>query len=85
MAIFEYETYLRKLPDAPNRHVVHELLGDARHASRMQQRWCPTGVVGAPLSDERPRPTRSLHKRWWFWTAVGAVAASSLFIIERRL
>ncbi len=72
-AIFFFSNYLRDQPDAANREVVEELIGEAR---------ARVGAEEAREAASRPRPSlehRSedpLYRKWWLWAAVGAALAT---------
>jgi tetratricopeptide (TPR) repeat protein len=80
-AMNAYRAYLRNLPSAPNRGAVEEHLRwlqqqrDALPSAAAPPVVSPTPAAPAlaatpPSSAERP----PLYRKWWLWTAVGAVA-----------
>jgi len=86
-ALEAFERYLKELPDAGNRvevqnrvRALHEVVDREAAASKT------TGGMGAPVaavtrvSGQPPQAVRGgdggLISKWWFWTAVGVVAAS---------
>lgn len=91
-AVNFYKAYLRELPDAPNRAEVRELVVKLEAQLQVEattRQEPPTGALtpGQPATHEAeltaappppaPAPT-PVYKRWWFWTAVGGVAAVGL-------
>jgi tetratricopeptide (TPR) repeat protein len=65
-----YRAYLRKLPGAFNRPAVEEHLRWLR-----QQLDAQAPAVVAPAAATTPAEHRPpLYRKWWLWTAVGAVA-----------
>lgn len=88
-AVTAYRSFLRKLPDAPNRVEVEA------HIAKLQKQldeqasppptvtpkppWPETPV--APVVQAVPPPKRTpVYKRWWLWTAVGGVVAAGLAV-----
>jgi tetratricopeptide (TPR) repeat protein len=90
-AAYAYRAYLRELPDAPNREEVERLRAameqqvhrkvDVTPPATTAERPAanPPGAQASPRSTSAtaaaPTHHRPLYKRWWLWTAVGAVAA----------
>ena len=86
--------YLLKLPDAPNRDDVREIIAklDKSIAEDQANRASPpagtkppsTGTPHAllqPVAGEaRAQARKPLYKRWYVWTAVGAVVAAGLAV-----
>ena len=95
-----YRTYLRRAPDASNRVEVERHLKDVE--SQMEAATPPappraflvqeTPPAAPPRIDLSPQPTPTiekhpLYKRWWIWSAAGAVAAGAtitIIILARR-
>ena len=89
-----YRTYLRRAPDASNRVEVERHLKDVE--SQMEAATPPvppraflvqeTPPAAPPQIDLSPQPTPTiekhpLYKRWWIWSAAGAVAAGATVAI----
>jgi tetratricopeptide (TPR) repeat protein len=90
-----YRTYLRRAPEAPNRAEVERHLKDIESQLAAASPVIPQGTFPAqetPRIDLSPRPApeieeHPLYKRWWIWTAAGAVAAgaaATIIILARR-
>lgn len=92
-AVGSYRAYLREVPEATNRTEVEELIREAEseldraRAARLSQH--PPEAVKAPdtatlnpppplIVAEPPRRPAPVYKKWWLWTAVGAVAAAGV-------
>ena len=90
-AILAYRNYLMAAPDAPNRAIVESIIAEIEELQK--QRKPPAEVkahdpepkaAGAiitpppparvPWPDARP----PFYKRWWFWSAVGAVVVGGV-------
>lgn len=89
-----YRTYLRRAPEASNRAEVERRLKDIEiqlaAAPVIPQEAFPAQAT--PRIDLSPRTApeiekRPLYKRWWIWTATGAVAAGAaatfIFLVKR--
>lgn len=90
-ALESYKAYLRTSePDAPNREAalrhISEVNAELARAQAMPENaQAPPGAVAPLLPAAAPAVALSsqeseaapLYKRWWFWTAIGAVAAGT--------
>ena len=90
-----YRTYLRRAPEASNRAEVERHLKDIESQLAAATPVIPQGAFPAqatPQIDLSPRTSpeieeHPLYKRWWIWTAAGAVAAgaaTTIIILARR-
>jgi tetratricopeptide (TPR) repeat protein len=89
-----YRAYRREQPEAPNRAEVDRLIREmderappSPSPSPQQPLLAPvddaTTLTGAAPATTAPAPHRTatpLYRRWWLWTAVGAVAAGGLAV-----
>jgi len=82
-AVFSYRKYLQLAPDAANREQVEQLIGEleTRQDQRDTQRFglAPAAEPAIPApapAAPAPAPT-PLYRRWWLWTAAGAVAVAA--------
>jgi tetratricopeptide (TPR) repeat protein len=86
-ALFFYERYLAALPeDAPDRAGIEQKMAEleqarARAAAPRPPPPAPRldhDVVIVPVAVKRTEPPRAapVWRRWWFWTAIGAVVAA---------
>ena len=83
-ALEAFRGYLREVPDASNRPSVEariEVLEravatDAAAAAAAAQE--PAGAADPALIEDPEEPSTPVTKRWWFWTALLAVAAGSV-------
>jgi len=86
-AVTAYKSYLRHVPDAPNRVEVEghiEKLQRLVEEQRRTQTSPPQGTL-QPSTEPQPQPQPQLvataapaekqpvYKKWWLWTAVGGV------------
>ena len=93
-ALIAYRSYLRNLPEARNRAQVEasiaelqRIVDEQQHAQKSPpvetltpgQPVAPPVVIATPEPRALPAKT-PLYKRWWVWTAVGAVAATGLAV-----
>ena len=85
-ALTAYKSYLRKVPEAPNRHEVEthierlQRLVDEQHKAPPSP---PPAQVEPPTPQPQPQPQlvataapaekQPVYKKWWLWTAVGGV------------
>lgn len=87
-AVFSFQSYLNKKPDAPNRAAVETLISELtakreeqleqeREAERERRRrelTAQNNQQGTPTAT----PSKPIYKRWWFWAgAVGLAAAGT--------
>ena len=90
-ALVAYRSYLRNLPDAPNRAQVEASIAELQRVVDEQQHaqksppaetLTPGQPIATPaLTATAPAPAKPpLYKRWWLWTAVGVVAATGLAV-----
>ncbi|HEY2743249.1 MAG TPA: tetratricopeptide repeat protein, partial [Polyangia bacterium] len=85
-ALTAYKSYLRKVPEAPNRaevegHIgrLQQTLDDERRARaaeelRQRQQQQQQQAIAQPQLVVTPPPPaehRPLYEKWWLWTAVG--------------
>ena len=78
-AVREYRMYLLKLPDAPNRDAVGDLI------TRLEKSLAEPSTQTAPLVQPAlaitTPPPRPVYKRRWFvWTAAGGAVAIALTV-----
>jgi tetratricopeptide (TPR) repeat protein len=76
-ARFFYERYLATAPDAPDREEVEAALaslGQAPAAAPKPSLTHDVVIVPVPVAPEAP----PIWKRWWVWTAFGAVVAAGV-------
>ena len=93
-ALIAYRSYLRNQPDARNRAQVEASIAELQRIVEEQQHaqksppvdtLAPGQPIAAPAVIATPAPPpppekKPLYKRWWLWTAVGAVAATGLAV-----
>jgi tetratricopeptide (TPR) repeat protein len=93
-ALIAYRSYLRNLPDAKNRAQVEASIAELQRIVDEQQQAqksppvetlapgqpIPSPAIVATTVTPAPPPKRPLYKRWWLWTAVGAVVATGLAV-----
>jgi len=95
-AIYAYRAYLREVPDAPNREEVERLRAELeKDLQRKIEPTPPTETLPPTEAQPAPTPaplmattppapedthSKPLYKRWWLWTAVGAVAVIAVGI-----
>jgi tetratricopeptide (TPR) repeat protein len=88
-----YRSFLRKLPDAPNREEVTGTIATLDAALAAEKATAPPPrVVPSPATQDFARPTTvtespvatapppkqtPVYKKWWLWTIVGVVAAGA--------
>jgi tetratricopeptide (TPR) repeat protein len=96
-AVTAYRSYLRKVPDAPNRGEVEAHIARLQKKIDQQQQTAPPPVDNSQRTQQQqqqanPQLTTTtttsraerppLYKRWWLWTAVGgAVVAGAVVAI----
>jgi hypothetical protein len=80
-AVFYFESYLARQPDAANGpEVKEEIARLERKIETLRDYKKPVllGVNGGPLTRTvEPAPKSPIYKKWWFWTIVGAVVAGA--------
>jgi tetratricopeptide (TPR) repeat protein len=83
-ALFFYQRYLSAAPDAPEREDVEELIAglEASTPPRAAPRPAPPAslahdVVIVPVDADHAPTSRPLWRRWWVWTALGALVVGS--------
>jgi tetratricopeptide (TPR) repeat protein len=79
-ARFFYERYLAAAPDAPDREEVEAALAALGHAPAPVPAPTPSlarDVVIVPVAAAAPEGP-PLWRRWWVWTAFGAVVAAGV-------
>jgi tetratricopeptide (TPR) repeat protein len=85
-ALFFYQRYLSSAPDAPEREDVEELIAGLEAAAKPPAATPPArpgslahDVVIVPVDADRPASPspRPLWRRWWVWTALGALVVGS--------
>jgi hypothetical protein len=83
-AISVFHEYLRKAKDASPAQraevegLIREIEGAGRRPAPVTARPPPgqaVGTVTATTSPPDSEATAPIYKRWWFWTAIGVVAA----------
>jgi tetratricopeptide (TPR) repeat protein len=84
-AIRSYRSYLRRVPDAPNRQEVEDRIRQLEHQPRKvlppNDTAPPTtapavAAPASPLVHSGDRLHRPIYKRWWLWTTVVGVAVA---------
>jgi tetratricopeptide (TPR) repeat protein len=86
-----YRSYLRRLPDAPNRATVEQFIREAEdqiaHCKKSpppetlppgERRFAPAtaaATVAAPPQPVNATSRSPLYRRWWLWTAIGGAVA----------
>jgi len=93
-AITFYQSYLRRAPEAKNRDEVERRIAELQsprggesapigHSTGGGPRPSPvTSNIDLSQHEETaPKPHGAIYTRWWFWTAIGAVAASTAVTI----
>jgi tetratricopeptide (TPR) repeat protein len=83
-ALEQYRKYLQAAPDTKLREQVEELIRDLEQKVKAESAPPPTPPPAVtpppPPPVETPEPTPSsppIYKRWWFWTAIGAVVVGT--------
>jgi tetratricopeptide (TPR) repeat protein len=84
-ALFNFESYLANEPDAANRQEVEEEIAALKrhiekHRKKQEQAEQDQTLAKKLTVTEEPR-SKPIYKKWWFWTAVGAVVAGSVVAI----
>ena len=65
-AIFSFKRYLKLDPEAENREAVERLIEDLEDQKARGE--------GEKFMRKKPQQeSKPIHKKWWFWTGVGAV------------
>jgi tetratricopeptide (TPR) repeat protein len=85
-ARFFYERYLAAAPDAPDREEVETQLAALAHEAAPSHKAPPAASPPASLARDvvvfpvsvAPDETHPLWRRWWAWTALGAVIAAGI-------
>jgi tetratricopeptide (TPR) repeat protein len=72
-AILFYQAYLGDLPGAKNRALVLDLIGEAE--GEIERQRSEILVSHRPSSSRAERP---IHRRWWFWAAVGTATIAAV-------
>jgi tetratricopeptide (TPR) repeat protein len=83
-ALTAYKSYLRKVPEAPNRHEVETHIERLQRLVDEQHKTPPTpapvqAAAPTPLAQPQlvataaPAEKQPVYKKWWLWTAVGGV------------
>lgn len=77
-----YRQYVEKSPDAANRDEATQLAAQMDEAAlAAQTKPAPAAVVAPPLVSAPLEPERTpIYKKWWAWTAVGAVVVGAIAI-----
>jgi tetratricopeptide (TPR) repeat protein len=83
-ALLAYRSYLRNIPEAPNRKLVETTIAELQtQIEREQKVEAPAPPPAAPEKQvvvivqqpvPAPPPKQPLYKKWWLWTTVGVVA-----------
>ena len=95
-AVRFFKVYLSKVPDAPNKAEVRDLIAKLELAladERKTQTAPPQGTLETKLPEPSPAPVavvapspapikadKPVYKKWWLWTAVGVVVAAGVGI-----
>ncbi len=81
-ARFFYERYLAAAPDAPDREEVEAQVAALELAARPPERPTPAPSLSRDVvilpAPEAPESGRPLWRRWWAWTAFGALVAAGV-------
>jgi tetratricopeptide (TPR) repeat protein len=93
-AITFYQSYLRRAPNAGNREEVERRIAEIEPLRPAGLATTGAAAPGGPAGldlrahdETAAKPSSPLVSRWWFWTAVGAVAAGTAtlaIILARR-
>jgi tetratricopeptide (TPR) repeat protein len=77
-ALFYYERFLAAKPDAPERDEVLDKITELEGTHRRARASHPRLVVTPEETTPKPVPSVGPWRKWWFWTAVGAVLAAGV-------
>ena len=78
-ALFYYDRYLAGAADGPDRDAAEERVSEIeRLRARPAVTAAPPGLIIAPGTGTGAKPPTPLWRRWWVWTAVGAVLAAGV-------
>jgi tetratricopeptide (TPR) repeat protein len=89
-AVRLYRSFLRKVPDAPNRTNIESIIKRLENEMVQEEatkNTAPSGTITPPekpvqpppvVVHTEPKPTVPVYKKWWLWTAVGGAAAVAL-------
>ena len=88
LALNAYKSYLRRVPDAPNRVVVEgyivklEQQVATENAPKPAPEPTVTPTPATTLTAEAPTPKKKtpIYKKWWLWTAIGGVVVAGVVI-----
>ena len=81
-AVFFYKQYLGSRTDAPDRQKVKQTIAELNRRIeelKKEQKKRAELLLGT-RKPPKPRPTperKPFYKKWWFWTAVGAVVVGT--------
>ena len=88
-AIRAYKSYLRRVPEAPQRAAIEGYIAEMQAAIDREQPKQPivttpppAPVVTAPASAATPsdRTATPVYKKWWLWTIVGGVVVAGVVV-----
>ena len=78
-ALFYYDRFLAGAADGPDRDAAEERVSELeRLRARPAVAATPTGLFAAPGAGAGAKQPTPLWRRWWIWTAVGAVLAAGV-------
>lgn len=78
-ALFYYDRFLAGAAEGPERDVAEEQVSELeRLRARPALTATPPGLVAAPGAGATAKQATPLWRRWWVWTAVGAVLATGV-------
>jgi tetratricopeptide (TPR) repeat protein len=91
-ALGTYKRYLAAVPEAGNRGAVERRVAElevevarlppevATPAEAAQAAEPAPGAGATPLAPEAPARDDRIHKKWWFWTGLGALVAGGVAV-----
>lgn len=87
-----YKRYLAAVPEATNRGAVERRVSEleieiarippevATPAQAAQASEAAPAATATPLAPEAPARDDRIHKKWWFWTGLGALVAGGVAV-----
>ncbi len=84
-ALFSYRRFLKLSPKTPKRKAVEKLivqleleLEESRKAARKKNNG---GIEPIPKVTRKPKSSKPIYAKWWFWTGLAVVGAASAAVI----